>query len=153
MKLTKLLLLALLLPLSIYAKDKYKILDVEDEKEDSAMVLTIKASYEAESVPDIKIRVEFSYEDASGAKYFGEATSRFYNYTIRGSEKWATYQFKADYSGLPDGKLTGYYIELIDKNSGEVEDDENWKVSCAKHEEWKAEHSSAAKLPVKQKQL
>ena len=143
---------ALLLPFLAIAKDKQKILDVEKDREKTAYYVTVEAAYSSDKIPNVRVNAEFSYIDEDNSLYFGSALSTSYHYTTRGSEKWATFKFVANFADLPKGKITGYYVELLDKDSGKVVDGEGWKVSKAKHDEWKQLHADAKPLKVKQTQ-
>ncbi len=142
---------ALLLPFLAHAKDKDKILDIEKDSEKTTYRITVTASYSAPTTPNIQVGAEFSYEDQDGNLYFGSTKNTSYHYSTRGSEKWATYKFEADFSTLPKGKISGFYVDVMDK-SGKVADEEGWKVSKAKHVEWQTKHQSAKPLSVKQVQ-
>ena len=143
---------ALLLPCLAIAKDKQKILNIEKDSEKTAYHITVTASYSAPKAPNVRVNVDFSYIDQDNNLYFGSVLSNSYHYTTRGSEKWATFKFAADFAELPKGKITGYYVELLDANSGKVVDSEGWKVSKTKHDEWKQLHAKTKPLKVKQAQ-
>lgn len=137
-----------LLPLLLSGKDKQKIEDIEKDSSKEEFTISITAKYSSPDKPDIFVEVEVSYLADEGTTYFGGIKNNMYHYHIRNGSKWAEFKFKVDLKDLPQGKISGFYVKLYDKDSEKLEDEDGWKVSKTRYPSWKETHSASKELNI-----